>query len=98
VSTDKKSACDSKLIVDHSNQKTQQHKDYAAGAGDLVVQLQRSYNNNSTTSAVNVTATGNGRPDTPNNQLQTSSQQATPQERVSSPSPQPTMMEESVEQ
>lgn len=44
VSTDKKSACDSKLIVDHSSQKTQpqqqQQKEYAAVSG-LVVQLQR---------------------------------------------------------
>ncbi|XP_012287757.1 mushroom body large-type Kenyon cell-specific protein 1 isoform X2 [Orussus abietinus] len=47
VSTDKKSACDSKLIVDHSSQKTQQQqqqqKEYAAVSG-LVVQLQRGYN------------------------------------------------------
>lgn len=48
VSTDKKSACDSKLIVDHSSQKTQQpqqqqQKEYAA-VGGLVVQLQRGYN------------------------------------------------------
>lgn len=50
VSTDKKSACDSKLIVDHSSQKTQpqqQQKDYAAVSG-LVVQLQRGYNTAST--------------------------------------------------
>ncbi|XP_051157344.1 mushroom body large-type Kenyon cell-specific protein 1 isoform X2 [Leptopilina boulardi] len=45
VSTDKKSACDSKLIVDHSSQKTQQQQqqEYAAVSG-LVVQLQRGYN------------------------------------------------------
>ncbi|XP_076235296.1 ecdysone-induced protein 93F isoform X3 [Calliopsis andreniformis] len=58
VSTDKKSACDSKLIVDHSSQKTQQQqqqqpqqqqqqqqqqKEFAA-VGGLVVQLQRGYN------------------------------------------------------
>ncbi|XP_036142387.1 mushroom body large-type Kenyon cell-specific protein 1 isoform X7 [Monomorium pharaonis] len=46
ASTDKKSACDSKLIVDHSSQKTQpqqQQKEYAAVSG-LVVQLQRGYN------------------------------------------------------
>ncbi|XP_012222997.1 mushroom body large-type Kenyon cell-specific protein 1-like isoform X4 [Linepithema humile] len=49
VSTDKKSACDSKLIVDHSSQKTQpqqQQKEYAAVSG-LVVQLQRGYNTGS---------------------------------------------------
>lgn len=57
VSTDKKSACDSKLIVDHSSQKTQQQqqqqqqqKEYAAVSG-LVVQLQRGYNTGSSRSA-----------------------------------------------
>lgn len=38
VSTDKKSACDSKLIVNHSSQKTTQQKEYVSG---LVVQLQQ---------------------------------------------------------
>ena len=39
VSTDKKSACDSKLIVNHSSQKTtSQQKEYVSG---LVVQLQQ---------------------------------------------------------
>ncbi|XP_011298816.1 mushroom body large-type Kenyon cell-specific protein 1 isoform X1 [Fopius arisanus] len=47
VSNEKKSACDSKLIVDHSSQKTQQQpqqqKEFGAVSG-LVVQLQRGYN------------------------------------------------------
>lgn len=94
VSTDKKSACDSKLIVDHSSQKTQQHKDFAVGAaGGLVVQLQRGYNSNS--------AGNNGRPDSPvGNQHQQQQQQAVAaQERESSLSPQrPAVMEEPVEQ
>ncbi|XP_043469410.1 mushroom body large-type Kenyon cell-specific protein 1 isoform X2 [Leptopilina heterotoma] len=45
VSTDKKSACDSKLIVDHSSQKTQQQQQQeCAAVSGLVVQLQRGYN------------------------------------------------------
>lgn len=44
VSTDKKSACDSKLIVDHSSQKTQQQQQEYAAVSGLVVQLQRGYN------------------------------------------------------
>ncbi|XP_008548332.1 mushroom body large-type Kenyon cell-specific protein 1 [Microplitis demolitor] len=46
VSTDKKSACDSKLKIDHSNQKTQHsyshQKDFANVSG--LVQLQKEYN------------------------------------------------------
>lgn len=42
VSTDKKSACDSKLIVDHSSHKNQQQE--LAAVSGLVVQLQRGYN------------------------------------------------------
>lgn len=62
VSTDKKSACDSKLIVDHSSQKTQQQqqqqKEFAAVSG-LVVQLQRGYNTGSGRSTIDQTTQNN---------------------------------------
>ncbi|KAK0183099.1 hypothetical protein PV327_001169 [Microctonus hyperodae] len=47
VSTDKKSACDSKLIVDHLSQKTQQQQQQP----QLVVQLQRGYTGSTTRTA-----------------------------------------------
>lgn len=85
VSTDKKSACDSKLIVDHSSQKTQQHKvtavigsgegDDDEDEGDDAHQLHAGYGNSS----------DNGRPATPNDH----------HHHHHSPSP---TMEESVEQ
>ncbi|XP_031787088.1 mushroom body large-type Kenyon cell-specific protein 1 isoform X12 [Nasonia vitripennis] len=108
VSTDKKSACDSKLIVDHSSQKTQQHKDnFAAAAGaavGLASQLQRSGYNNMNSSGTAAAGNGHTRPTTPCNNQSSSERADSPQEQVSSPQPpspaqaQLVLMEETVEQ
>ena len=63
VSTDKKSACDSKLKVDHSSQKTQQQqqqqqKEFGPVSG-LVVQLQRGYNTGSSRTTIEQTTQNN---------------------------------------
>ncbi|XP_026673928.1 mushroom body large-type Kenyon cell-specific protein 1-like isoform X3 [Ceratina calcarata] len=88
VSTDKKSACDSKLIVDHSSQKTQQQqqqqqqqpqqqqKEYGAVSG-LVVQ--RGYGTGSNRSANEPTNNNNNSNNNNNNNNNGSGQQSTEQ-------------------